>query len=67
MDNGLMYVVIAFAITGLVIGGYLLTLAKQARNVEEEFEVLSGESPRRQPEPTITSKPRPASPGKTRA
>ncbi len=67
MDNGLMYVVIAFAITGLVIGVYLLTLARQARNVGEEFEAMSGESPPRQPEPTITSQPQPASPGKTRA
>lgn len=67
MDNGMMFVVIAFVITGLVIGGYLLTLGRQARSVQEEFEALSGESSPLRPEPTITSKPRPTTPGKTRA
>ncbi len=67
MDNGLTYVIVAFLITGLGIGVYLLTLSRQMQNVREEFEELSGESSRRQSEPPVPSKPRPATPGKTRA
>lgn len=67
MADNLIYVVVAFGITALVIGAYLLTLSRQVHNVQEELEELSGDSPSWQPEPTVTSKPRPASPGKTRA
>lgn len=67
MDDSLIYVIAAFAITGLVIVIYLLTLSRQAQNVREEFEELSGEPSQRQPESTLTSQPRPTAPDQTRA
>jgi CcmD family protein len=67
VDNNLTYVIVAFLITGLVIGAYLLTLSRQVHNVREEYEALSGEADRRPPEPAVISKPRPTTPGKTQA
>lgn len=67
MDDNLIYVIMAFLITGLAIGAYLVTLGRQAQNVREEYEALTGESSSRQNEPRVTPSSRPTTTGKTRA
>lgn len=44
MDDNLMYVFVAFLISWIVIGGYLVTLGRQVQNLREEADELSSEA-----------------------
>jgi CcmD family protein len=62
MDDNLIYVVVSFVITGLVIGVYLWTLRRQQLGARDEFESLASDSPHH---PDIAASPTPERRGRS--